>query len=61
MTVPDKIKEYLTQQKIIRQVPAYLDKLKQASGVEILDPKLKAMETAAEAAASNSPAVTPEK
>jgi parvulin-like peptidyl-prolyl isomerase len=60
MTVPDKIKEYLTQQKIARQAPAYLDKLKQASGVEILDPKLKTMVLALEAAATNAPAAMPE-
>jgi len=45
----------------VDQAPAYLEKLKQASGVEILDPDLKAMEMAVEAAASNSPAMTPEK
>src|SRR5208282_6229583 len=56
MTVTDKIKEYLTQQKITGQAPAYLEKLKKASGVEILDPKLEAMEMAVEAAVSNSPA-----
>ena len=61
MTVPDKIKEFLTQQKITRLAPPYLDKLKKASGVEILDPKLEAMEMAAEAALSNAPAMTPEK
>jgi len=59
-TVPDKIKEYLTQQKIARQAPAYLEKLKQASGVEILDPKLKTMVMALEAAATNAPAMMPE-
>ena len=49
------------QQKITGQAPAYLEKLKKASGVEILDPKLAAMEVAVEAAMSNSPAMTPEK
>jgi len=60
-TVTDDLKEALKRQKITRQAPAYLEKLKQASDVEILDPKLKAMEMVAEAAASNSPAMTPEK
>jgi parvulin-like peptidyl-prolyl isomerase len=60
-TVADDLKEALNQQKAARLAPAYLDKLKKASGVEILDPDLKALETAAEAATSNSPAVTPEK
>jgi len=60
-TVADDLKSALKRQKVTRQAPAYLEKLKQASGVEILDPTLKAMEMAVEAAASNSPAMTPEK
>ncbi len=60
-TVADDLKDALKRQKITRLAPAYLEKLKQASGVEILDPKLKAMEMAVEAAASNAPAMTPEK
>ena len=60
-TVADDLKDALKRQKIARQAPAYLQKLKQASAVEILDPKLKAMEMAVEAAASNAPAMTPEK
>ena len=60
-TVADDLKSALKRQKVTRQAPAYLDKLKQASGVEILDPSLKAMEMAVEAAASNAPAMTPEK
>jgi parvulin-like peptidyl-prolyl isomerase len=60
-SVADDLKEALTRQKAARLAPAYLDKLKKASGVEILDPDLKALEAAMEAAVSNSPAVTPEK
>jgi foldase protein PrsA len=60
-TVTDDLKDALKRQKVTRLAPAYLQKLKQASGVEILDPKLKTMEMAVEAAASNAPAMTPEK
>jgi len=60
-TVADDLKDALKRQKIAAQAPAYLAKLKKASGVEILDPKLAAMETAAEAAVSNAPAMTPAK
>ncbi len=60
-TVADDLKDALKRQKITGQAPAYLEKLKKASGVEILDPKLEAMEMAVEAAMSNSPAMTPEK
>ena len=59
-TVSDKIKDFLTQQKVGTLEPAYLDKLKKAAGVEILDPDLKAAIAAAEAmAATNAPAVAP--
>jgi parvulin-like peptidyl-prolyl isomerase len=60
-TVADDLKDALKRQKITGQAPAYLEKLKKAAGVEILDPKLAAMEVAVEAAMSNSPAMTPEK
>jgi parvulin-like peptidyl-prolyl isomerase len=60
-TVSDDLKDALKRQKIGKLAPAYLDKLKKASGVEILDPMLKEMEMAAEAAVSNAPAMTPEK
>ena len=59
--VADDLKEALKRQKIGKLAPPYLAKLKQASGVVVLDPKLNAMETAIEAAASNAPAMTPEK
>jgi hypothetical protein len=61
-TVADDLKDALKRQKITRLAPAYLEKVKKAAGVEILDPKLAAMEMAVEAAAaaaaSNSPATT---
>ena len=60
-TVAGDLKDALKRQKITLQAPAYLQKLKQASSVEILDPRLNAMEMAVEAAASNAPAMTPEK
>jgi peptidyl-prolyl cis-trans isomerase C len=56
VTVAAKIKDFLTQQKIEKLAPAYLDKLKKEAGVEILDADLKA---AAAAAAASAPAETP--
>jgi hypothetical protein len=41
MTVADKIKDYLTQQKTEKLAPPYLDNLGKNAGVEILDPDLK--------------------
>jgi parvulin-like peptidyl-prolyl isomerase len=35
------IKEFLLSQELQKQMPAYFEKVKQAAGVEILDPKLK--------------------
>ena len=58
--VADDLKEALKRQKISRQAPAYLKNLEQASGVEVLDPKLKALVAEVEAAASNAPAMMPE-
>jgi parvulin-like peptidyl-prolyl isomerase len=60
MTVAAKIKDYLTQQKTEKLAPAYLEKLRKAADVQILDADLKAAETAA-AAAANAPDATPEK
>jgi peptidyl-prolyl cis-trans isomerase C len=54
-TVATKIKDFLTQQRMEKLSPAYLEKLKKAADVQILDPNLKA------AAAANAPAATPEK
>jgi parvulin-like peptidyl-prolyl isomerase len=56
MTVAAKIKDYLTQQKTEKLAPAYLEKLRQAADVQILDADLKAA-----AAAANAPDATPEK
>jgi peptidyl-prolyl cis-trans isomerase C len=59
-TAAPKIKDYLTQQKSEKLAPAYLDKLKQAADVQILDADLKAAVAAAAAAAAAAPAVAPE-
>jgi peptidyl-prolyl cis-trans isomerase C len=57
-TVSPKIKDFLTQQKIGKLEPAYLEKLEKAADVQILDADLKA---AAATAAANAPVATPEK
>ena len=59
-TVASKIKDFLTQQKTEKLAPAYLEKLKKAADVQILDADLKAAAEAA-AAAANAPVATPEK
>jgi parvulin-like peptidyl-prolyl isomerase len=60
MTVADKIKDYLTQQKTEELAPAFLEKLKKGANVEILDADLKAaaaeIEAEAAAMATNVPA-----
>lgn len=55
VTVSDAIKNALTRQKLAPLAPAYLEKLRKAATVEILDPNLKA----AEAASTNAPAAMP--
>ena len=60
MTVAAKVKDYLTQQKNEKLAPAYLEKLRKAADVQILDAGLKAAETAA-AAAADVPDATPGK
>jgi peptidyl-prolyl cis-trans isomerase C len=55
-TVASKIKDYLAGQESEKLAPAYLDKLKQAADVQILDPDLKAATAAAAAAAAAAPA-----
>ncbi len=57
-TISDKIKNYLTQQKIEKLAPAYMDKLQKDADVQIPDADLKA---AAAAATANAPAETPDK
>jgi parvulin-like peptidyl-prolyl isomerase len=59
-TVAAKIKDFLTQQKTEKLAPAYLEKLRKAADVQILDADLKAAAAAA-AAAANAPDATPEK
>lgn len=59
VTVSDAIKTALTRQKLAPLAPAYLEKLRKASDVEIVDPNLKAAEAAAQAAATNAPAAAP--
>ncbi|MDD5141708.1 MAG: peptidylprolyl isomerase [Verrucomicrobiales bacterium] len=58
LTIADKIKEFLTQQKTQKLAPAYLENLKKTGNVEILDADLKAA-IAALPAATNAPAATP--
>lgn len=58
LTIADKIKEFLTQQKTQKLAPAYLETLKKNSDVEILDASLKAAVTAL-ASATNAPPETP--
>jgi len=59
-TVVSKIKDYLAQQQTEKLAPAYIEKLKKAADVQILDPTLKAAVAAAAAAVSLPPA-TPAK
>lgn len=63
MTIADRIKDYLTQQKTEALAPAFVEKLKKSADVEILDADLKTADEAAEAAAAamatNAPATTP--
>jgi len=63
-TVADDIRNYLVQEKISKLAPAYITKLKQDSGLVIVDADLKAKLDAAEAAAAaaaseSAPASTP--
>jgi parvulin-like peptidyl-prolyl isomerase len=60
-TVADELKEALTGQKIAKAAPAYVNQLKKDYAVEILDPNLKALLAALEAATTNSAAVLPDK
>jgi peptidyl-prolyl cis-trans isomerase C len=62
VTIASRVKDFLTQQKTEKLAPAYLEKLKEAADVQILDADLKAATAAAAAAAAaNAPAATPEK
>ena len=53
-TLADEIKDYLTRQKLQEAAPAYIQKLSQSPGAEILDPALKALM----AASTNAPAAS---
>jgi parvulin-like peptidyl-prolyl isomerase len=53
-TLTDEIKDYLTRQKLQEAAPAYIQKLSQSPGAEILDPALKALM----AASTNAPAAS---
>jgi parvulin-like peptidyl-prolyl isomerase len=62
VTIASRVKEMLTQQKTEKLAPAYLDKLKAAADVQVLDADLKAAmaaATAAAAAAVANPPVAP--
>ena len=65
ITIADRVKDVLTQQKIEKLAPAYLEKLKAAADVQILEPDLKsvmaAQAAAAAAAETNLPVAKPAK
>jgi parvulin-like peptidyl-prolyl isomerase len=64
-TIADRVKEVLAQQKMEKLAPEYIEKLKAAADVQILDPELKAtvaaLQAAAAAADTNAPAALPGK
>ena len=55
LTATPKIKDFLAQQQMQKLAPAYMDGLKKAAAVEILDPNLKPVA----ATGSGTPATTP--
>ena len=57
-TAAPRIKDFLTQEAIKKQLPDYYKKLRKEANIEILDEKLKAMETADEATAAPPAAAT---
>jgi peptidyl-prolyl cis-trans isomerase C len=65
VTIADRVKEVLTQQKTEKVAPEYLDKLRTAADVQILDADLKAtvaaLQAAAAAAGTNAPVALPGK
>jgi parvulin-like peptidyl-prolyl isomerase len=61
VTIADRVKDVLIQQKTEKLAPDYLDQLKKDSNVQILDADLKAAIAAAAAAAAVSPTAMPEK
>ena len=56
LTIADKIKDFLTQQKTQKLAPVYLEGLKKTADVEILDADMKAAIAALPAATTNAPA-----
>ena len=54
ITLADYLKDRLTGEKLQEQAPAYIQKLSQSPGVEILDPALKALMSQ-----TNAPAMAP--
>ena len=56
-TLGEEIKDFLTRKKLQELAPAYIEKLSQSPGVEILDPALKALMAQTNAPA---PAVAPQ-
>lgn len=60
VTVQQNIKDFLTQKKIRQLAPAYVEKIKKESHVEIVDANLKALSDSLEAQATNAPAAAPE-
>lgn len=59
LTIADKIKDFLVQQKTQKLAPVYLEGLKKTAGVEILDADLKAAIAALPPATTNAPAEAP--
>jgi parvulin-like peptidyl-prolyl isomerase len=61
VTIADRVKDVLIQQKTEKLAPDYLDRLKKDGNVQILDADLKAAIAAAAAAAAVPPTAMPEK
>ena len=59
VTIGERVKDVLTQQKTEKLAPDYLAELKKTSDVQILDADLKAAVTAADAAAAAAPTAAP--
>ncbi len=59
VTVSDRIKDYLVQQKTDELAPPYLNQLKKAADIQILDPDLSAAVQALSVMSTNAPADVP--
>jgi len=53
ITISDRLRDVLAQQKLATQAPAFIEKLQKDANVQILDPALKAAMDEANAAATN--------